>query len=96
MFEGINFKGDFLKQRITRELFAKEQYLPSAVIDRASVRGWQAEGSTDAFTRAKVRTKQLLDKYKRPAMDPGQEKELGNLVEKMAHLAGMDHLPALE
>ena len=29
MFEGINFKGDFLKQKITRELFSQEQYLPS-------------------------------------------------------------------
>ncbi len=34
LFEGINFKGDFLKQKVTRELFSKEQYLPSAVIDR--------------------------------------------------------------
>jgi trimethylamine--corrinoid protein Co-methyltransferase len=41
LFEGINFKGDFLKQKVTRELFPKEQYLPSAVIDRDSIRGWQ-------------------------------------------------------
>ncbi len=34
LFEGINFKGDFLKQKITRELFPREQNLPSAVIDR--------------------------------------------------------------
>ena len=27
MFEGINFKGDFLKQKVTRELFRREQYL---------------------------------------------------------------------
>ncbi len=30
LFEGINFKGDFLKQKATRELFSKEQYLPSS------------------------------------------------------------------
>jgi trimethylamine--corrinoid protein Co-methyltransferase len=96
MFEGINFKGDFLKQKITRELFSKEQYLPSAVIDRASVRGWQAEGSTDAFTRARVRTKQLLAEYKRPEMEAAKEKELQALVEKMAQTAGMASLPDLE
>jgi trimethylamine--corrinoid protein Co-methyltransferase len=95
MFEGINFKGDFLKQKITRELFAKEQYMPSPVIDRASIRGWQAEGSTDAFTRAKVRTQQLLAAYKQPEMDPAKEKELHTLVEKMACAAGMDTLPVL-
>ena len=96
MFEGINFKGDFLKQKITRELFAKEQYLPSAVIDRASVRAWQAEGGTDAFSRAKVRTKQLLSEYKRPEMDADKEQELHSMVENLARKAGMDTLPVLD
>ena len=41
MFDGIDFKGNFLKQKITRELFSKEQYLPSPVIDRDTYRGWQ-------------------------------------------------------
>ncbi len=96
MFEGINFKGDFLKQKITRDLFAKEQYLPSSVIDRASVRAWQADGGTDAFTRAKIRTTQLLSEYQRPQMDAGKEKELLSLVESHANLAGMDNLPDLD
>jgi trimethylamine--corrinoid protein Co-methyltransferase len=34
LFEGINFKGDFLKQRATRDLFSKEQYLPSAIKEK--------------------------------------------------------------
>ena len=96
MFEGINFKGDFLKQRITRELFAKEQYLPSPVIDRASVRAWQADGATDSFTRAKARTAELLADYKRPAMAPEKEQALNSLVEFQARQAGMDKLPDLE
>ncbi len=54
MFEGINFKGDFLKQKVTRQLFQKEQYLPSPVIDRGSLRGWQEMGGTDTFARAKT------------------------------------------
>jgi trimethylamine--corrinoid protein Co-methyltransferase len=96
MFEGVNFKGDFLKQRITRELFAKEQYLPSDVIDRDSIRGWQQSGSLDTFARAKVRTQQLLSEYQRPQMDPAKEKELVGMVENLARQAGMDALPTLD
>ncbi len=96
MFEGINFKGDFLKQRVTRELFLKEQYLPSDVIDRDSIRGWQQSGRLDTFARAKIRTQQLLDKYERPPMDADKEKELVGMVEALAKQAGMDALPALD
>ncbi len=96
LFEGINFKGDFLKQRITRELFSKEQYLPSGVIDRESIRGWQASGSLDTFARAKIRTGELLAAYKRPDYAPEQVHELQKMVENLAHKTGMDTLPSLE
>ncbi len=96
LFEGIDFKGDFLKQKVTRELFSKEQNLPSAVIDRDSIRGWQAAGSLDTFARAKIRTRELLDAYKRPRYAPEQERDLREMVEKLAHNAGMDTLPRLE
>jgi len=96
LFEGINFRGDFLKQRITRELFAQEQYLPSDVIDRDSIRGWQQSGSLDTFARAKVRTQYLLNEYQPPQMNPDQEKELVGMVESLARNAGMDTLPALD
>jgi len=95
MFEGINFKGDFLKQRVTRELFSQEQYLPSDVIDRDSIRGWQQSGSMDSFARAKVRTQQLMDEYQRPQMDADKEKELVGMVESLSKSAGMDTLPIL-
>jgi trimethylamine--corrinoid protein Co-methyltransferase len=93
LFEGINFKGDFLKQKITRKLFSVEQYLPSPVIDRDSVRGWQAAGSMDTFARAKVRTRELLAEYKRPALDAAYEKELKKHIQKFANNAGMENLP---
>ena len=96
LFEGINFKGDFLKQRATRDLFAKEQYLPSPVIDRDSVRGWQDGGGLDTFARAKVRTRQLLASYRRPELEPAQQAELRRLVESLAREAGMEALPAME
>jgi trimethylamine---corrinoid protein Co-methyltransferase len=94
-FEGINFKADFLKQKATRQLFAKEQYLPSPVIDRGSIRAWQQGGSLDTFARAKARTEKLLSEYQRPAMPAEQERELRGIVEGLARQAGMDHLPEL-
>jgi dipeptidyl aminopeptidase/acylaminoacyl peptidase len=49
-FEGVNFKGgDFLKQKVTMQLFQKEQHLPTKIIDRDSIRGWKASGSLDTF-----------------------------------------------
>lgn|SRR5574341_364516 len=94
-FEGINFKGDFLKQRATRELFPKEQHLPSSIIDRDSIRGWLQAGGLDTFARAKVRTAQLLKEYKRPQMVVEKESELTGIVEKLARAAGMEKLPSM-
>jgi len=95
LFEGINFKADFLKQKVTRELFSKEQYLPSTVIDRDSIRGWQAAGSLDTFARAKVHTAQLVSEYRRPHRAIEQERELRAMVQDLARQAGMEHLPEL-
>ena len=95
LFEGINFKGDFLRQKVTRELFSKEQYLPSPVIDRDSNRGWQASGGLDTFARAKLRTNELLDAYQRSRYSPEQDRELRTMVENLARKAGLDALPPI-
>ena len=94
-FEGLNFKGDFLKQRLTRELFSVEQYLPSAIIDRDSVRGWQHGGSLDTFGRARLRTAQLVKQYHQPEVATDRKAELAAIVESLAAEAGMARLPAL-
>ncbi len=73
-YEGFEFKGDFLKQRITRDLFKKEQYLPSEVIDRDSLRGWQEAGKQDAWQRAKVRTRKVLEWLSFPTDRPKVKK----------------------
>ncbi len=96
LFAGINFKADFLKQRATRQLFPKEQYLPSAVIDRGSQRAWQEHGSLDAFARARRRAEELLAGYQLPQYDQAQVNEIRALVESLARAAGMDRLPDLE
>jgi trimethylamine:corrinoid methyltransferase-like protein len=92
--ENINFKGgDFLKQRITMQLFRKEQHLPSNVIDRDTMRNWKEAGSMDAFKRAKVIVDGLLASYSRPRFDEAKERELHTFMLDLAQKAGMDALP---
>jgi len=93
-FEGLNFKGDFLKQRATRDLFSIEQYLPSAIIDRDSMRGWQQDGSLDTFSRAKIRTALLIKEYHQPQIAMEHKLELDSIVQGLALEAGMATLPA--
>lgn len=93
LFEGINFKSDFLRQKTTRELVKKEQYLPSAVIDRGSLRTWKENGEKDALQRAQTRVRQLLNEYQPPEIDPSQIKELEAMVMKAAAQSGLAKLP---
>jgi len=95
LFAGIDFKADFLKQKVTRQLFRKEQYLPTAVIDRGSVRQWRAEGAPDTFSRARVRVADLLAAYQRPPLDAAMAQELTGMMTGLASYAGMDQLPVL-
>jgi trimethylamine:corrinoid methyltransferase-like protein len=93
IFEGINFKGDFLKQKFTRELFSQEQYLPSKVLDRDSIRGWHQDGQLDAFQRAQTQVQMLLSQYSPPAIPGDKVQALNSLVGRHAREAGLDHLP---
>jgi len=96
-YEGVNFKGgDFLKQKITLKLFREEQHMPSAIIDRDSIRGWKESGGLDTFGRARLRVGQLLASYTRPELDPVKIAELHAFVHDLAKKAGMDALPAHE
>jgi trimethylamine--corrinoid protein Co-methyltransferase len=95
MFEGINFKGEFLKQRLTRQLIKEEQYLPSPVVDRGSIRTWEQMGATDTFERAKTQLKSLLAAYQPPNLPSEQVAELQDMVTVWAKEAGMDQLPAI-
>jgi len=96
MYEGIDFKGNFLKQKVTRKLVRKEQHMPSEVIDRGSIRSWQDGGKMDTFERAKQRTQKLLDGYQHPDLPADNVEELQALVQKLATEAGMDTLPTIE
>ncbi len=93
MFSGIDFKGEFLKQKATRELFSKEQHLPSQVIDRDTLRGWSENGGLDAFGRARVRLGELINSYRPPQGREPQMEALVEMVSSLARSAGMEQLP---
>ncbi len=93
MFAQTGLRGEFLKNKDTRRLFQAEQYLPSKVIDRGSVRAWQEGGSLDTFARAKQRVSELLAAYQRPALSTDVERELMALVQREAKAVGMEMLP---
>ncbi len=95
MYAGINFKGEFLKQPLTRQLLKEEQYMPSAVIDRGSIRTWEQNGATDTFARAQVRLEQLIDSYQPPDYPQEQVTELQKRVSALAREAGMNQLPEI-
>jgi trimethylamine--corrinoid protein Co-methyltransferase len=95
LFAGIDFKADFLRQKVTRQLFTKEQYLPSSVIDRGSYRSWLDGGRLDTFARARSRVTELLDAYEPPVMAREEERELRQMMAGIGRSAGMDRLPDL-
>jgi trimethylamine:corrinoid methyltransferase-like protein len=94
-FTGIDFKADFLRQKVTRQLFTKEQHLPSSVIDRGSNRNWVDGGRLDTFARARSRVAELLDAYEPPVIAPEEERELRQMMAGIGRSAGMDRLPDL-
>ena len=95
MFAALGHSGDFLKLKETRQLFRSEQYLPSSVIDRESLRGWQEAGSPSAFDRARARVNELVAAYHRPEIPAALECELHSFMEAEARRAGMAQLPAI-
>lgn len=95
MFVDPDFRFDFLKQRITRQVFSKEQYLPSNAIDRNSLRIWEATDHPNANDRARALKHEIVKQYHRPPISSEIEKELVELVTQNARSAGMDALPHL-
>lgn len=96
MFAQTGLKGEFLKLKETRRLFPGEQFLPSKVIHRGSVRAWQEAGGLDAFGRARARVNELLAAYQRPTIDAAAERELFAIMRREARAAGLETLPAVD
>jgi trimethylamine--corrinoid protein Co-methyltransferase len=88
--------GNFLALPHTRRWFLREQYLPSPVIDRGSLRNWQEKGAGDIVSRARERVSALLDSYELRQPLPEVVKELHTITLGVARSLGLDKLPEHE
>jgi trimethylamine--corrinoid protein Co-methyltransferase len=95
MYADFGFRADFLKQKITRELFNREQYLTSEVIDRNSHRAWRETGEMDAFDRARMKVDILVNGYQRPAAVRGITSELTSMMSSLGKELDAEELPHL-
>jgi trimethylamine--corrinoid protein Co-methyltransferase len=94
MFSDFDFQANFLKQKITRQLFSKEQYLPTDIIDRGSIRNWEENGKPDSFEKARQHVNELISSYSPPEFPEDNMKNLSEIVLSQALAAGMDQLPS--
>ena len=95
MFAQTGLRGEFLKLKETRQLFRTEQHIPSAVIDRTTLRSWEEQGSPDTLARSGARVDQLLASYQRPLLGAERERALRAVVEAEARQCGLERLPGL-
>ncbi len=91
----LGHRADYLAQPHTLKWFAQELYIPSAVIDRASLDGWKRKGAKTTWERAKERVNELLTTYEPPPMADETRAELRRIATQAARRFGMDELPPL-
>ncbi|MDY7039893.1 MAG: trimethylamine methyltransferase family protein, partial [Chloroflexota bacterium] len=90
----VGHAGHFLKARHTRKWFRKEQYIPSAVIDRDVRQTWEDKGAQDATTRAHERVEEIVAAYQPKSLPADVVKELDALASRAAKSCGLDRLPS--
>jgi len=95
LFQKHGHNADYLAEPHTLKWFAKELYLPSPVIDRATTDGWVRKGATTAADRAVERVRTLVASYQPPAVSPELRKELRAIASRAAGSFGMAALPPL-
>lgn len=95
LFANLDHRAGFLGLKHTRDFFKLEQAMPSAVIDRSTVRAWEEAGRPDTAGRCRARVAELLAKYERPSLPPESEAALRGIVAAAARRAGMAALPAV-
>jgi trimethylamine--corrinoid protein Co-methyltransferase len=91
----LGHKADYLSDRHTLKWFAKEQYMPSEVIDRGSHDAWIKKGRKSTFERAKHRVDRLLGEYQPGPLSEEVKAELREIATSAARAHGMAELPSL-
>lgn len=91
----LGHRAEYLGEAHTLRWFQHEFYLPSAVIDRASMQAWQQAGGKDAARRAAERVDELLASYVPRPMAQRLRDELRAIATRAARQFGMEELPPL-
>jgi trimethylamine---corrinoid protein Co-methyltransferase len=91
----LGHRADYLAEPHTLKWFSKELYLPSEVIDRASLDGWKRKGGRTTFERAADRVSRLLGGYRPPHVPIELRAELRAIATRAARKFGMQELPPL-
>jgi trimethylamine--corrinoid protein Co-methyltransferase len=95
LIRSLGHQADYLALAHTVEWFQQEFYIPSGVVDRGSLDGWEKAGSPTALDRARSRVVELLAKYEGPSITDELATELRKIATKAANQFGMDELPPL-
>ncbi len=91
----LGHKADYLSDVHTLKWFAREQYMPSEVIDRGSFDAWIRDGARSSFERAKDRVDSLLGDYQPGPLSEKMKAELRQIATSAAQRHGMPELPPL-
>jgi trimethylamine--corrinoid protein Co-methyltransferase len=91
----VGHKGNFLGTKHTARHYKTEDYMPSVVIDRDYRQTWFEKGALDVNARAHRRVEELIAAYEPLALPSEVLRELEQVANRHAKLAGLDHLPEL-
>jgi trimethylamine--corrinoid protein Co-methyltransferase len=92
--KGRGKKGSFMSLPHTLKWFRKEHYMPSEIIDRASRKQWEEQGSKDTLQRAKAKVQNILEKTRlRKVIAHDTELELNKTMLTELKKHGLTRMP---
>ncbi|HEY43952.1 MAG TPA: hypothetical protein G4O11_08235 [Anaerolineae bacterium] len=91
----MGHRAEYLAEPHTLKWFRDEFYIPSEIIDRSSLDGWQKKGAKTAWQRAAERVDHLLSSYQPSPISDELRTELRSITMKAAQNVGMGELPPL-
>jgi len=80
LIKEIGSGGHYLTTRHTLNWFAREQYMPSAIIDRMDRKAWKEHGSKNSFQRTRLAVRKILQEHMPEPLAPDVEKQLTEIA----------------
>jgi trimethylamine--corrinoid protein Co-methyltransferase len=85
--------GNFLSSPFTAKWYRKELFMPSEIIDRATIEEWQKAGKKTALHRAKEQVDKTLSTWKPIELNKDKKEALNKIMLQDAKKHGLDSLP---